>query len=458
MWRFRLGRTRSVPEPPTEPVALGPEPRLDTPQGVFQRGTRTRVFEALRLHRPTQLRERERVEVPVTRRAAAVVAFGPEGECRKNQVARGATGRRPTDFVAFATVPQFYFRPAHNEAQLIRDCAPNAFDAAIVPAPYLAPHPEEEAGDPWTLAAALNARGVPWVVDLVTPQLVHDEVVRADSCRRLRETNYAQVVRPLPLDIARLENEEARNAFVDAAVAFQLGVPMLAAPYFEIDLDDLTCVDVNIAMLRRVVGAASDRLAVGFVQMTLRALNSGVAARVARRYADTGVTRVFLRVRNLRFESATVAQLANYLAAIDDFRSANVGVICDPAGRYGDAAVTAGAAGCSAGSHFFRSVPRRVVAASGGGGGTKLAVELPRYEVVTRDALTGAIDCPVPGCAAAAGDDSPAALKEHNLHYLRYLTTHAIDAGAVIRALHASGQPSARAWAEALERQQRESA
>jgi hypothetical protein len=53
----------------------------------------------------------------------------------------------------------------------------------------------------------------------------------------------------LPLDVVRLENEEARNAFVDAAAAFQMGVPMLTAPYFEIDVDEDTCVEVNVAML-----------------------------------------------------------------------------------------------------------------------------------------------------------------------------------------------------------------
>jgi hypothetical protein len=355
-------------------------------------------------------------------------------------------------------VAQFYFRPAHNEAQLIYDCAPNAFDGAIVPAPYLAPDPGDNAArrDPWGLAAALNARGAPWAVDLATPQLVHPKVANADGCRRLRATDYAGVL-PLPLDVARLADGGARNALVDTAIGFQLGIPMLAAPYVEIDLDEEMCVDVNVAMLRRVVGAAGDRLAVGFVQITLRALNSGVAARIARRYADTGVTRLFLRVRNLRLEAATAAQLTNYLGAVDAFRGANVGVVCDPAGRYGDAAVAAGAVGFSAGSQFFRSVPRRLVRTGGGGGGRKLPVELPGYTVVMRDAFT-AVDCPVRGCAAAAGDDSVLALKEHNLHYLRYLAEQATDGDAVIRRLRTSGQPAALAWAEALTRRRRESA
>jgi hypothetical protein len=162
-------------------------------------------------------------------------------------------------------------------------------------------------------------------------------------------------------------------------------------------------------------------------------------------------------VRNLRLESATAIQLTNYLAAVDAFRGANVSVVCDPAGRYGDAAVAAGAAGFSAGSQFFRSVPRRVVAAGGGGGGLKLPVELPGYTFATRDALT-AVECPVPGCVAASGDYSLSALKEHNLHYMRYLAENATDVGAVIRGLRASGQSAALAWAEALERRQRESA
>ena len=354
---------------------------------------------------------------------------------------------------------EFYFRPAHNEAQLIRGCAPNAFDGAIVPASYLVGDPDDEGreGDPWGLAAALKARGVPWVVDLGTPQLGHDKVGTAESCRRLRATEFARVL-PLPLDTKRLEDENARNAFVDAALAFQAGVPMLAAPYLEIDVDGDPCAHINSVMLRRVVGAAGDRLAVGFVQLTLRALNAGVAVRIAQRYAETKVTRVFLRVRNLRLESATTTQLGNYLAAVDAFRGANIGVVCDPAGRFGGAAVAAGAVGFSAGSQFFRSVPRRVVAAGGGGGGPKLAVELSDYTALPRDLLAGRLDCPVAGCAVAAGDLSLGALKEHNLHYMRHLGENARDLGAVIAELRASAQPAALAWADVLERRQRKSA
>jgi hypothetical protein len=357
-------------------------------------------------------------------------------------------------------VSQFYFRPAHNEAQLIRGCALNAFDAAIVPASYLAPDPDDESSerDPRGLAAALKARGVPWVVDLGTPQLCHAKVLSAASCARLRETDFGRVL-PLPLDPELLEEDEARNAFVDAAVAFQHGVPMLAAPYLELDGLVDPRLEVNLAMLRRVVGAAGDRLPVGFVQLTLSALNDGVAVRVAQRYAETKVTRVFLRVRNLRTEAATAKQLRNYLMAVDAFSDANVGVVCDPGGRFGAPAVAGGAIGFAAGSHFFRSVPRRIVSAGGGGGGPKLAVEIAgRYAALPRDLLGVEFDCPVSGCVVAAGARTTSALKEHNLHYLRYLGELAADLPAFIADLRRSGQPDALAWAEVLERRQRRSA
>jgi hypothetical protein len=348
---------------------------------------------------------------------------------------------------------QFYFRVAHNEAKLVSTCASNAFDAAIVPASYLTASPKGDGDrDPWGLAAALSRRGVPWVVDLTTPRLTDPNVVQAASCERLRAASFVANL-PLPLSPVDLANGERRNDFVDAAVRFQNAVPMLTAPYLEMDGEEL--VGVNVAMLRRVVGAAGDRLAVGFVQVTLRALCAGVAAQIARRYAEARVTRVFLRVRGLRLEAAGAAQISKYLEALDAFRDANIEVVSDPAGRFGGAVCAAGAVGFSAGSQFFRSVPRRVIALSGGGGGAKIAVELPRYLTAPRDLLPREVDCPVNGCAAARGDYSNAALKEHNLHYLRHVGNASTDVDVVAADLRASAQPAALAWAEALDQRKR---
>lgn len=349
-------------------------------------------------------------------------------------------------------MPQFYFRPGHAESQLIRDCAADAFDAAIVLARYIASDPEADPNDSGThdLVNALSERGDPWIVDLATPQLCDDKINDAEGCARLRATDFARVL-PLPLDPARLEDEETRNAFVDACVAFQQGAPMLSPPYLEVESERDPRLATNVAMMRRVVGAATGkRLVAGFVQLTLESLKRINAAALTARYAETGVTLVFLRVRNLRAEEATASQLRSYLDVVDAFKSEGIGVVADQAGRLGPPVVAGGAVGFSAGSQFFRGVPRRVVSLGGGGGGTKLPVEIPgRWAATPRDQLPQEFDCPVPGCRAK-NDRSTSALREHNLHYLRYLGQLAVDPSALVADLRASGEADALAWAQVL--------
>lgn len=356
-------------------------------------------------------------------------------------------------------MPQFYFRPGFKESQLIRDCRRDAFDAAIVSARYIAPDPDNEQPEPGELVEALKACGAPWLVDLWTPQLCDDKITRVDGCARLRATSFGRLF-PLPLDPARLENEDARNAFVDAAVAFQIGAPIVSAPYLEFESEDDPRLETNLAMLRRVVGAAGDRLAVGFVQVTLQSLNRGLPAPVAHRYAETGVTTLFLRVRNLKAEAASAKHLLKYSAAVDAFATHEIGIVADQVGRFGAAAVGCGAVGFSGGTQHFRSLPRRAVSLGGGGGGSKLPVEFAgRWTAPPRDQLPAEFDCPVADCVVRAGDRSNAALREHNLHYLRYLAAElGADAAALINDLRGSGQAQAVGWAEVLERRLRLSA
>lgn len=354
----------------------------------------------------------------------------------------------------------FYFRPEDDQWRLVRACPREAFDAAVVQARYIAPYPEGHArhgSEPRELADALGTSGVPWVIDLGTPCLCDKKIVDADGWARLRETDFARLF-PLPLDWAVLEDPDARNAFVDAALAFQHEVPMLSAPYLEVGGASDPRHQLNIAMLRRVVGAAGERLAVGFVQMTLESLRRGLPAALARDYAKTGVKRIFLRVRNLSTESASAAQFRSYADGIGAFVAQKIEVVADQVGRLGPPAVAAGACGFSAGAQFFRTVPSQGVTLGGGGGGSKLPVELPGcWVAVPRDQVPAFL-CPVSGCRVVAGDVSSNALREHNLHYLRHLALVADKPAALVTLLRGSGQPDAVAWADELKRRLRKSA
>jgi hypothetical protein len=356
-------------------------------------------------------------------------------------------------------VAQFFYRVEHGDAKLLRECRRDAFDAAIVQARYIAPDPDRKLKEPDELRDALNACGAPWLIDLGTPQLCDADILLVDGFSRLRTSQLGRSL-PLPLDPAQLENEDARDSFVDACAAFQVGAPILAAPYLEFAADHDPRLETNLAMLRRIVGAAGDRRSVGFVQVTLESLNRGLPARIADRYAATGVRTIFLRVRNFRAELATVKQALAYETTLDAYGAQGVGVVADQVGRFGGFAVGCGAVGFSGGAQHFRSVPRRAVSRGGGGGGPKLPVELPhRWRAVPRDLAPEAIDCPVAECAVAAGNRSLDALREHDLHFQRYLAAElGPDVLRLAEDLRQSGQPHVSAWADLLERRQRLSA
>jgi hypothetical protein len=187
-------------------------------------------------------------------------------------------------------VGQFYYRPEDDEARLIRRSGADAFDSAIVQARYLGPYPESSSRygqEPRELALALREHGAPWLIDLCTPALCHRDIKRADSCARLRKCDFVKLL-GLPLDAAALTDPGARDAFVDAALEFQIDAPLRSAPYFEIADENDPFIETNLAMLRRVVGAAGPA-AIGFLQVTLDGLNRGLPGRLAARYADTGI-------------------------------------------------------------------------------------------------------------------------------------------------------------------------
>jgi hypothetical protein len=351
-------------------------------------------------------------------------------------------------------VGQFYFRPEDDQWRLIRACGAEAFDQAIVQARYLAPFPLDDGRhgqEARALAHALHEHGAPWLIDLGTPALCHRDVERADSSARLRQAEFAQLL-SLPLTAADLADAAARNAFVDLALEFQVDAPLRSAPYFEVAAEDDPFVDINLDMLRRVAGAAGPG-AVGFLELTLDALNRGLPGRLARRYADTGLSLVMLRVRNLTPEAASVRQFAAYLDAVAAFAAHEIALVADQVGRLGPPLVAGGANGFSGGTQFFRTVPRQAVTLGGGGGGPKLPVELPgRWTAAPRDTVPAAIICPVGGCRIAEGSRKTDDLREHNLHYLRYLGQLADDRAALVRVLKSSGQREAVAWADELER------
>src|SRR6185437_14632684 len=86
-----------------------------------------------------------------------------------------------------------------------------------------------------------------------------------------------------------------------------------------------------------------------FVQGDMRALRSGALAHAAARYAEhlNPLGPAFLAVAGLDTDDAELAELGAYLQAVRAWAAAGFQVIADRVGRFGVAAVAAGAGGMS---------------------------------------------------------------------------------------------------------------
>lgn len=326
--------------------------------------------------------------------------------------------------------PRIYFRPENGDAALLASFAqPAPFDAAILAARYLAPYIEPGQGDPDALPDALANRNLQFIVDPGTPELAMPSF-EARASERHRQSPIAKAL-PLPLEIAALRDEGARNYLVEIVLSTQTRAAALVPPHLERQARDNGELDINLQMLEQTVASAGAKRVVAFLQCTPAALRLGAAIGVARRYKAAGATHVVLRVRGLRNQEMSRADFECYLDVIEDFLRHQVELTIDCCGRAGPPLVAGGARGFSTGWLHFRSVAKRPFG-PGGGGSEPGRYEVPGgfIDVVPPGAPLAGRECPVANCRAHEVDADAFVLRLHFLHVLRDQAMLAASLGA----------------------------
>lgn len=349
---------------------------------------------------------------------------------------------------------QIYLRARHDDLELVSCASPRPFGAAIFYARYIAPYPGDHprAGQTTTeLVDALRAAKVNYVIDPGSPALTKSDIKTIKEGARLRASPMVRAI-DLPLDPEALRNRSRRDRFVDDTMTLQAGAAAVAPPYLEHKLRGPDVRRVNLAMLRRCVASAGGQRPVAFIQLTAAALRAGLLAPLAPAYAATGVTRVFVRVREFDTEAASALEFRAYLDGIAAFNKAGVELVPDCVGRLGPPLVAGGAPSFSTGPVDFRKVPQALLNKRGGGGVPVFYEVAGGFHAVSRSARHAAAACFVARCPATAQDASLADLRLHNLHVLREESRLAATNDAVWYAarLMASGQPEAVVWGETL--------
>lgn len=327
-------------------------------------------------------------------------------------------------------------RPEHDEWDLIEQ-HPRLFDAVLIPESYVAPYPPGHlfAGNaPTRLLDAVRAGGISVWRDPETSGLCSRTVLRLPATKRLRLTPLAQAF-PLPLDLALLEQPQARRHALELTLATQAASETAAGPYFNFDRRDSQAFRLNLQMAQETVRSVSEQISTAFVQVTLHRLLTGLPAAVAADYATVGIRRVVIRVRGLKCQQADADELSAYLDTIDAFQSRGIEAFADCAGLLGPVLVAGGAEGFSSGTRFFRSVPAAALSAGGGGGGAPVAAQ----------ASGSWSEVPRPP------EQSVRETRVSNIENLRALTQLAArDPDAIIAMLAADGAAHSAVWARVL--------
>jgi hypothetical protein len=355
--------------------------------------------------------------------------------------------------------PFLYFRPEHNEADLVRAALEaRLISVGVIRSKYLVQLPgDERAGqDHEELAATFRRANGQYLVDPDTPALcepgLRDEMLE----RRLRLTDAAQAVDlPLPLEV--IQDDDGRRAHLIAEnVGMQAGAAGVVAPYFEVLRERDPRLAINLKMLEETIIAVSDgRPVVAVLQTTSHRLRRGLVEQIAPLYAATGVKRLLLRVRRFDPEEATAAEVAAYLDAVASLTALEVRVIPDCVGRLGPVLLADGAHAFSTGSRFFRKVAESPINTGGGNGGGALVYEVPgrlRAVPVSARRSDRVPRCAIPGCHADAARGDGAAVRLHNLHALDAMAQLAARLGPAGFAGHLAngGDNREREWARAL--------
>jgi hypothetical protein len=258
----------------------------------------------------------------------------------------------------------------------------------------------------------------------------------------------------LPLQARDLRNRKRRDAFVDDTMQLQAGASGVAPPYLEYKYGGDDVLPMNLAMLRRCAAVAAGQLPITFIQVTAAQLRQGLVSRLAPSYAATGVTRVFLRLRDLDAERVDAHEFSRLLEAVDAFNEVGLELVPDCVGRLGPPLVAGGAASFSSGPVHFRKVPATLLNRLGSGGSAvRVFYEVAgEFRVVAREDRHRVARCFISDCPADREDATLDDLRLHNMHVLREESRLAATRGPAWYGarLIASGQPYAVVWGNVL--------
>ena len=331
---------------------------------------------------------------------------------------------------ALGAGPLFYFRPEYHDHKFLQHYPRSGeFDAALIAARYLAPHPpgsksEKQGFGGREIAEALQLSGAPYVIDPDTPVLV---AATSDlPTPRLGTMPHAEVL-PLPLAPMSFANPSDRIDFAQAAGAAQGGAAALAAPYFQFERANDRWHKLNLELINDVRSLAQGRPLVAFVQAPLKSLLDGEVEDVAESYEDAGAESIFLRISGFDPETVNHAAIAAYRAALDAFADRGVDAIADSVGRWGLVLVATGAAGFSCGARYFQRVPVELTYNIEEMIGVPCRYEVPReWRAIDRDLArqirASLPACPVTNCEALS-DESKKASERQKEHLIHYFTT-----------------------------------
>jgi hypothetical protein len=365
----------------------------------------------------------------------------------------------------------FLVRPEHHEARFLENHAAE-LDGVVLLGRHLAPyapdsreHAQGLRGD--ELAQAVRGAGIDFVLDpdtAVLPYLTGDGLDAAFG--RAELMSCARTVQ-LPLTADQLEDTAALCDLQVAVLAPQAKATYPSAAYFRFTSlkDPWLTISLQVAAMTQSL-VRGGPIAV-FVQVDLPALRTGALANAAALYADAlgSPGLAFLQVAGLDVERADPADLLAYLHAAEVWQSQGFSPIADRVGRFGVAAVAAGAAGMACGTRVYRSVPDLELEprfVRGGkirywtpARGDRLAVEDARAR-----RRRGSIPaCPVADCNALEDRSDADAVRWHNIHLtVQELALAQRDARSFAEVLRESPIGYVRDWGEVLDTAIRSSA
>jgi hypothetical protein len=191
-----------------------------------------------------------------------------------------------------------------------------------------------EAGNVTRQATVIEQARVTGVAVLVEPMTER----LADAGFSPKELPYAEET---PIDIARLSRSEAqRDRLIDGVLDLQSQATVLSPPHFYVADDELT--RLNVALAGGTIAATGMPVRAILLARREFLARPGVAAEVARRYADVGVTDLDLRLSPLGSDDEGARKIRSAYDIVHAFKHEGISVGLGGQGLLGQAGLALG--------------------------------------------------------------------------------------------------------------------